>query len=150
MTHTALMNWEFYLDTAGIFCCVLSALYLIKLKWKSEFKGRMPDPIQRKDAGFFKDTPAEPIMDMSFKGMLDSATNDFNLSVIEGRPARDAAADPYEEARRLLNLGLEAHQVAARTKIPRCEIDMIDGLRQIQPDPASGGTSEKISGSALA
>ena len=76
MTHATLMNWEVALDAVGVFCCVLTVLYLIKLKRKAAFKGRISDPTQQKDAGPFKATPIDLPADMSFEGVLASAKND--------------------------------------------------------------------------
>lgn len=135
MTHETLMNWEVFLDTAGFCCCVLTVLYLIKMKCSAAFKSRDRDPIQQEDAGPFKATPIDFPADTSFDGVLASVKNDCRIDIASS--GRGAAADPYDEIRRLLDLGMEPHQIAERIKIPRCEIDLIDSLRQIQTDPVS-------------
>jgi hypothetical protein len=145
MTHETLMNWEVFLDTVGFFCCVLSVLYLIKLKRSAAYKTRGSDPVLQEDAGPFKATPMELPADMSFGGMLASVKNDFRIDIASGG-RRGVAADPYDEARRLLDLGMEPHQIAERIKIPLCEIDLIVSLRQIQTDPASEKTTEQAQG----
>ncbi len=149
MTHAALMNWEIYLDAAGICCCILSVLYLIKLKRKTTFKGRISDIAQQEDAGPFKATPIDLPENVSFEGVLASVKNDCRVAVAAGRPS-GAAADPYGEVRRLLDLGMEPHQIAERIKIPQCEIDLIVSLRQIQKDPVSDKTTENAYGAILA
>ena len=147
MTHATLMNWEVALDAVGFFCCVLTVLYLIKLKRKAAFKGRISDPARQKDAGPFKATPIDLPADISFEGVLASAKND-HMAAAAGGPG--GAVDPYDEVRRLLDLGMEPRQIADRINIPQCEIDMIVSLRQIRPDPASDNTTEKKYRSTLA
>jgi hypothetical protein len=150
MTYAALMNWEICLDAAGIFCCILSVLYLIRLKRKAEMNSRIPGPIQREDAGPFKATPIGMPEDMSFDGVLASVTHDSRMAVDEGRGGRGTAADPYDEVRRLLNLGMATHQIAERIKIPRCELDLIVSLHKIQPETVSDTPGEKEYSAALA
>lgn len=140
MSHDTLMNLEVLLDAVGVFCFVLTGVYLLKLKRKALFKSRLSDPRQQKDTGSFKVPPIDDLTaDMPFEGVLVSAKND-RLSVTAGGRGR-GAADPYDEVRRLLNLGMEPHQIAERIKIPRCEIDLIVSLRQIQPNPVPGKTT---------
>jgi hypothetical protein len=146
MTHATLMNWEVALDAVGFICCVLSVLYLFKLKRKAAFKGRISDPDRRKDAGHFKATPIDLPADISFEGVLALVKND-HMAAADG--PRDAV-DPYDEARRLLDLGMEPRQIADRINIPQCEIDLIVSLRQIQPGPVSDNTTEKKYRSILA
>jgi hypothetical protein len=140
MTHATLMNWEVFLDAVGFCCCVLTVLYLIKLKRKAAFKGRISDAIPHEDVGSFKATSIDLPANMSFDGVLASVRNDFRMAVVEGGRG-EAPADPYDEVRRLLDLGMEPHQIAERIKIPKCEIDLIVSLRQIQTDPASDKTT---------
>jgi len=142
MIHTVLMNWEIFLDAAGFFCCILTVLYLMKLKRKAELKSGFSDPPQQEDTGAFKATPADLPEKMTFDGVLASVKNDGRMAVAAGGRV-GSAADPYDEVRRLLDLGMEAHQIAERIKIPQCEIDLIVSLRRIQPDPVSDKTSEK-------
>jgi hypothetical protein len=136
MTHATLMNWEVFLDAVGFCCCVLTMLYLIKLKRSAVFKSRMTDPALQEDTGPFKTAPIDLSANMSFDGVLASVKNDCRIDVAAGG-RRGAAAEPYDEVRRLLDLGMEPYQIAERIKIPQCEIDLIVSLRQIQPDPAS-------------
>ncbi len=150
MTPATLMNWEVYLDAAGICCCILSVLYLIRLKHKAATKNRIPDPAQLEDIGPFKATPLDLPANMTFDGVLTSITNDCRMTVDAGGRARGTAADPYDEVRRLLNLGMAPHQIAERIKIPRCEIDLIVSLRRIQPDTVSDNPAEKEYSAALA
>jgi hypothetical protein len=149
MTHETLMNWEVFLDTVGFCCCVLTVLYLIKLKRSAVFKNGASDPILQEDAGPFKATPIDLPADMSFDGVLASVKNDCRIDISAGG-RRGAAADPYDEVRRLLDLGMEPHQIAERIKIPQCEIDLIVSLRQIQTDPVSDITTEQVYGAILA
>jgi hypothetical protein len=149
MTHETLMNWEVFLDTVGFCCCVLTVLYLIKLKRSAAFKNRASDPTPQEDDGPFMATPIDLSAEMSFDGVLASVKNDCRVDIAAGG-RRGAAADPYDEVRRLLDLGMEPHQIAERIKIPRCEIDLIVSLRQIQTDPVSGITSEQEYGATLA
>lgn len=146
MVHDTFMNVEVLLDAVGVCCFVLTALYLVKLKRKALFCNRLSVPTQKGDIDSFKTTPTGMPSDISFEGVLVSAKNDFQISVAA---ARDTA-DPYGEVRRLLNLGMEPHQIAERIKIPRCEIDLIASLLQIQPDLVSGNTTEKENGAILA
>lgn len=140
MSHDTLMNLEVLLDAVGVFCFVLTGVYLLKLKRKALFKSRLSDPRQQKDTGSFKVPPIDDLTaDMPFEGVLVSAKND-RLSVTAGGRGK-GTADPYDEVRRLLNLGMEPHQIAERIKIPRCEIDLIVSLRQIQPNPVPGKTT---------
>ncbi len=147
MNHETLMNWEVILDTAGFFCCVLTILYLIKLKRSAAI--RASDPILQEDAVPFKATPMDLSADMSFGGVLASAKNDCRMDIAAGGQ-RGAASDPYDEVRRLLDLGMEPYQIAERIKIPQCEIDLIVSLRQIQTDPASDNVVEPMIRSSLA
>ena len=149
MTHEILMNWEVFLDAVGFFCCVLTLLYLIKLKRSAAFNSRASDPILQEDAGPFKVMPIDLPADMSFDGVLASVKNDCRIDIAAGG-RRGAAADPYDEVRRLLDLGMEPHQIAERIKIPQCEIDLMVSLRQIQSDPVSDKTMEQESGAILA
>ncbi len=146
MTHATLMNWEVALDAVGFFCCVLTVLYLIKLKRKAAYKDRISDPARQKAAGPFKATPIDLPADISFEGVLAAAKND-HMAAAGGQ---GGTVDPYDEARRLLDLGMEPRQIADRINIPQCEIDLIVSLRQIQPDPASDKTTEKKYRSTLA
>lgn len=146
MAHDTFMNIEVLLDAVGVCCFVMTVLYLVKLKRKALFCGRLSVPTQQGDNGSFKTTPIGMPSDISFEGVLVSAKNDFQISVA----AASDAADPYDEVRRLLNLGMEPHQIAERIKIPRCEIDLIVNLRQIQPDLVSGKTTEKENCAILA
>jgi hypothetical protein len=149
MTHTVLMNWEIFLDAVGFCCCVLTVVYLIKLKRNAAFKGRISDPAQPEDASRFKASPLDLPANTPFDGALASVNNDYRTAVAtDGRG--EVAADPYDEVRRLLDLGMEPHRIADRTKIPQCEIDLIVSLRQIQPDPVSDKTTEKAYGKKLA
>ena len=84
MTYATLMNWEICLDAAGIFCCILSVLYLIRLKRKAEMNSRIPGPIQREDVSPFKATPIDLPEDMSFVGVLASVTRDSRMAVDAG------------------------------------------------------------------
>jgi len=86
---------------------------------------------------------------MSFGGVLASVKNDCRMDIGAGG-RRGAVADPYDEVRRLLDLGMEPHQIAERIKIPQCEIDLMVSLRQIQSDPVSDKTMEQESGAILA
>ncbi len=149
MTRETLMNWEVFLDTVGFCCCVLTVMYLIKLKRSAAFKSRASDPILQEDAGPFKAMPIDLPADMSFDGVLASVKNDCWIDVAAGG-RKGAAADPYDEVRRLLDLGMEPHQIAERIKIPQCEIDLIVSLSQIQKDPASDKTTEQEYGAILA
>jgi hypothetical protein len=140
MTHATLMNWEAFLDAAGFCCCVLTVLYLIKLKRKARFRGRISEPTQQEDAGPFKVAPIDLPANLSFGGVLASVKNDCRLAVASNKRG-EAATDPYDEVRRLLDLGMESQQIAERTKIPQCEVDLIVSLRQIQSDPVSDRTT---------
>jgi len=149
MAYATLMNWEIYLDAVGIFCCILSVLYLIRLKRKAAMNNRITDPTQQEDAGPFKATPIDLSANMSFDGVLASVTNDYRMSADPGGWMA-IAADPYDEVRRLLDLGMGPHQIAERIKIPRCEIDLIVSLRKIQPDTVSDKPTQEAYRTALA
>jgi len=144
MTRETLMNWEVFLDAVGFCCCVLTVLYLIKLKRSAAFKNRASEPILQEDAGPFRAIPMDIPDELSFDGVLASVKNDCRIDIAAGG-RMGTAADPYDEARRLLDLGMEPHQIAERIKIPQCEIDLIVSLRQIQTEPASEQTTEKMS-----
>jgi hypothetical protein len=127
MTHATLMNWEVFLDTIGFGCCVLTVLYLIKMKRKTAS--------ERLISGIAEDAdPMDLPADMSFGGVLASVKSNCHAKGLQ-----DIANDPYDEVRRLMDLGMESHQIASRIKIPPCEIELIASLRQIQ----SGWTSDK-------
>jgi hypothetical protein len=149
MTHATLMNWEICLDAAGFCCCILSILYLFKLKRKTVFKDRLTDPAKREDDGPFKATPIELPAETTFEGILTSVRNETKMTVVAGGRA-GAAADPYDEVRRLLDLGMEPQLIADRMKIPTCEIDLIVSLQQMQPEPVADKTSENAYGETLA
>lgn len=149
MTHATLMNWEIFLDALGFCCCALTVLYLIRLKRKSVFKGRISDPTQPEDPSPFQAAPQDLGGGMSFEGVLALVKHDMRSADSAGGPGKDAA-DPYDEVRRLLDLGMEPHQIAERTKIPECEIDLIVSLRQIKPCPVPDGTTESASDTSLA
>jgi hypothetical protein len=148
MTYSTLMNWEVFLDAVGFCCCVLTVLYLIKLKRSTVFTSRASDPILQEDSGPFKAMPIDLSENMSFDGVLASVKNDRIDVAAGGR--RGGAADPYDEVRRLLDLGMEPHQIAERIKIPRCEIDLIVSLREIQTDALSDNTTAKEYDATLA
>lgn len=133
MMQTILMNWEICLDLAGFGCFVLTVLCLIFLKRKSVPKRRPPRPVQPENVPPFKVTPLDLPEDGNFKEVMNKVQFERHLGVVTG--GRQAAADSYDEVRRLLDLGMEPHQVSERTKIPLCEIDMIVRLRQMHPEP---------------
>jgi hypothetical protein len=141
MTRETLMNWEVFLDAVGFCCCVLTVLYLIKLKRSAAFKNRASDPNLQEDASPFKAMPIDLAAELSFDGVLASVKNDCRTDIAAGG-RKGAAADPYDEVRRLLDLGLEPHQIADRIKIPQCEIDLIASLRQIQTQPVPENSPE--------
>lgn len=134
--QTILMNWEICLDLAGFGCFVLTVLYLILLKRKSvpeRPRRRAPHPAPQENADPFKVTPLELPVDGGFKEVLNKVQFENRPGGVAG--GRKGAADSYDEVRRLLDLGMEPHQVAERTKIPQCEIDLIVRLRQMHPEP---------------
>jgi hypothetical protein len=75
MTYTTLMNWEIFLDAAGICCCVFSVLYLIKLKRRTVSHSRISDPVHPEDVGTFKATPIVLSGNESFDEVLTSVKN---------------------------------------------------------------------------
>ncbi|MBI5590586.1 MAG: hypothetical protein HY881_08905 [Deltaproteobacteria bacterium] len=127
MTQTILMNWEVFLDAFGVGCCALTALYLIKMKRNTASKQLISGAAKSEDADPFTANPIDLPADMPFGGVLASVKNNCYAGDGQG-----AANDPYDEARRLLDLGMGAHQIASRIKIPQCEIELIASLRQIQ------------------
>ncbi|MFH0995947.1 MAG: hypothetical protein V1844_10695 [Pseudomonadota bacterium] len=126
MTHATFMNWEVFLDAIGFGCCVLTALYLIKMKRKTVSERLISGATKAEDVGPFTADPMGLPADMSFGGVLASVKSNCH----DGN-RRGAANDPYDEVRRLLDLGMESHQIASRIKIPQCEIELIASLRQI-------------------
>jgi hypothetical protein len=126
MTHTALMNWEVYLDAIGLGCCVLTALYLIKMKREAGSERLMSGETKAEDVGPFSADPMDLPADMSFGGVLASVKSNSHKGNRQG-----ADNDPYDEVRRLLDLGMLSHQIASRINIPQCEIELIASLRQI-------------------
>lgn len=126
MTHAELMNWEVYLDAIGLGCCVLTALYLINMKRKAASKRLMPGETKAVNVGPFSADPLELPADLSFGGVLASVKSNSHTGERQG-----AGNDPYDEVRRLLDLGMLSHQIASRINIPQCEIELIASLRQI-------------------
>jgi hypothetical protein len=141
MTYTALANLEIALDVFGICCCVFSIFYLIKLKRKSLSDIRISNPDHPENIGPFKESPIVLSGNESFGEALASARKISQAVDLDGR--RKHSTDPYDEVRRLLNLGVESDQIAERMNIPQCEIDLIASLRQMQPGAVSDGTGEK-------
>lgn len=127
MTHAELMNLEVYLDAIGLGCCVLTALYLIKMKRKAASVRLMPGETKAAEVGPLSADPMGLPADFSFGEVLASVKSDPHTG-----ERRAAANDPYDEVRRLLDLGMLSHQIASRINIPQCEIDLIASLRQIQ------------------
>jgi len=140
MTYTTLMNWEIFLDAAGVCCCVFSIFYLIKLKRKTVSTSRISEPVHPEDIGPFKVTPIALAGNESFDEVLTSVKN--YSPVVASDERKKTGADPYDEVRRLLDLGVESDQIAERINIPQCEIDLIASLRQMQPDTTSDKSSE--------
>ena len=145
MTHATLMNWEVFLDAIGVGCCVLTVLYLIKVKHKTASERLISGAIKVEDAGPFTADPMDLPADMSFGGVLASVKRNCQAG---GR--QDAANDPYDEVRRLLDLGMGSHQIASRIKIPQCEIELIASLRQIQSGQSPDKPAENVNGVTLA
>ena len=127
MTHATLMNWEVFLDAIGFGCSVLTVLYLIKMKRKTASERLISGATKAEDASPFTSNPIDLPADMPFGGVLSSVKSNCHAGGLQG-----AANDPYDEVRRLLDLGMESHQIASRIKIPQCEIELIASLRQIQ------------------
>jgi hypothetical protein len=145
MTHATLMNWEVFLDAIGVGCCVLTVLYLIRMKRKAASERLITGATKAEDAGPFTADPMDLPADMSFGGVLASVKSNCYA-----RGRRGPANDPYDEVRRLLDLGMGSHQIASRIKIPQCEIELIASLRQIQSGRTSGKTTENGYGVTLA
>ena len=145
MTHAILMNWEVFLDAIGFGCCVLTVLYLIKMKRKTASKRLISDATKAEDDGPFTADPMDLPADMSFGGVLASVKSNRHAGGLQG-----AANDPYDEVRRLLDMGMESHQIASRIKIPPCEIELIASLRQIQSSQTSDKPTENGYGVTLA
>ena len=146
MTHATLMNWEVFLDAIGVGCCVLTVLYLIKVKRKTASERLTAGAIKAEDAGPFTADPMDLPADMSFGGVLASVKRNCQA----GGRRQDTANDPYDEVRRLLDLGMGSHQIASRIKIPQCEIELIASLRQIQSGRTSDNPTENGHGVTLA
>jgi hypothetical protein len=127
MTHATLMNWEVFLDAIGFGCCILTVLYLIKMKRKTVSQRLISGATKSEDAGQFTANPLDLPAEMPFEGVLASVKSNSHV----GEGLRGAANDPYDEVRRLLDLGMGSHQIASRIKIPQCEIELIASLRQI-------------------
>ena len=136
MTHTMLMNWDIFLDAFGVGCCALTSLHLIKMKRKTASERLISGATKSEDAGPFTANPIDLPADMPFGGVLASIKNDCYPGG-GGGGRQGTANDPYDEVRRLLDLGMGSHQIASRIKIPRCEIELIASLRQIQSDMPS-------------
>jgi hypothetical protein len=140
MTHADLMDLEIFLDITGFCCCVLSILYLFRLKRKFELKHTASGEIRQALNATFTSAPMDLPPEMPFENVLESAKKDSPLNVPTGKnPSRD----PYNEVRRLLDLGMGAGQIAERMKIPQCEIELIDSLRQIQAGSDADPSMEK-------
>jgi hypothetical protein len=125
MTHATLMTLEIFLDALGFGCCVLTVLYLMKMKRKTASKRLISGATRSDDSGQFTVSPIDLPADKPFGGALASVKSSA------GKRRVGAANDPYDEVRRLLDLGMESHQIASQVKIPQCEIELIAGLRQI-------------------
>ncbi len=138
MSYTTLMNWEIALDIFGICCCVFSVFYLFKLKRKAALELRRANSSQPEQIVPFVNKPAEISGNESFEEVLASARKIGQTIDLDAR--RKSSSDPYDEVRRLLDLGVESDQIAERMNIPQCEIDMIASLRQMQPSAASDET----------
>ncbi len=144
MTYTTLMNLEIFLDAAGICCCIFSIFYLIKLKRKTVSPSRISDPVHPEDLGPLNPTPTAAFAGSeSFDEVLASIKN-YSQVVAPDEERKKAGLDPYDEVRRLLDLGVGSDQIAGRINIPQCEIDLIANLRRMQPDTASDKTTENM------
>lgn len=141
MSYTTLMNWEIALDIFGICCCVFSVFYLFKLKRKAalEFHSANSGPPVH-TVPTTEEIPAAVTKNESFEDVLASARKIGEVVDLNGR--RKQNSDPYDEVRRLLDLGVESDQIAERMNIPQCEIDMIASLRKMQPSEASDEKGE--------
>ena len=128
MTYATLVTWEIFLDAIGFGCCVLTVLYLMKMKRKTGSKQLRTGATRSDDAAPFTASPIDMPADMPFGGVLASIKNNRH----KGEERQGGAAnDPYDEVRRLLDLGMGSKQIASRIKIPQCEIELIASLRQI-------------------
>jgi hypothetical protein len=138
MSYSTLMNWEIALDIFGICCCVFSVFYLFKLKRKAASELRCANSSQPEQIVPFTENQLEISGNESFEAVLASARKIGQTVDLDAR--RKRSADPYDEVRRLLDLGVESDKIAERMNIPQCEIDMIASLRQMQPSAASDET----------
>ncbi len=128
MTYATLMTWEIFLDAIGFCCCVLTVLYLMKMKRKTASKQLRTGATRSEDVAPFTASPIDMPADTPFGGVLLASIKNNRQA---GERQGGAANDPYDEVRRLLDLGMGSKQIASRIKIPQCEIELIASLRQI-------------------
>lgn len=138
MSHETLMKWEIILDLTGFCCCAICVIYFIFLRPKHSSENFTSHLSQLDNSGHFSAVNTDSL----FNAVLSSVNNDFHDSGISGERRR--AIDPYDEARKLLNAGMNPNKISEKLKIPRCEIELIANLRQIQvetihPDKKNAG-----------
>lgn len=126
MSPETLMKWEIILDLTGFCCCAFGIIYFMILRRKYSSENLTHHVSKQDNAGHF--SPVDS--DILFNAVLDSVNNDYHNSSISGD--RRHAIDPYDEARKLLNVGMNPNKISEKLKIPRCEIEVIANLRQIQ------------------
>ncbi len=124
MTMTTLTNFEIFLDAVGIGCCAVTVLYLIILRRRDRGTA-----IKRSSeiCGTFTSGASDASAETPFNSVMASINGALQTS-----SGRSSMEDPYDEVRRLLDLGMETHQIATKIKIPLCEIELVAGLHQMQ------------------
>jgi len=154
MTHISLMHWEIFLDTIGLYCCVVTVLYLLILRRK--FASKRPVPKRNRQVAAAGASPVilatPPEDDIPFSTILTSARDDCNndYQTVHAAGMSEPADDPYDEVRRLLDMGTGLKQISEMVSIPRCEIELIAKLHRIESTSESGHENEVIRRSKLA
>ncbi len=128
MSPETLVKWEILIDLTGFCCCAFFIIYFFFLRRKYSSENFTSYVSQQDNAGHFSAVDKDSL----FNEVLTSVNNDFHIASISG--IQKFAIDPYDEARKLLNAGMNPNKISEKLKIPRCEIEVIANLRQIQLD----------------
>ncbi len=123
MTMTTLTNFEIFLDAVGVGCCAVTVLYLIILRRRDR---RAAIERSSEICGVFSRGSEDSVAETPFNAVLASINGEVQTPCGLNR-----GADPYDEVRRLLDLGMGIPQIATKVKIPLCEIELVAGLHQM-------------------
>ncbi|MFZ3047582.1 MAG: hypothetical protein WA151_16855 [Desulfatirhabdiaceae bacterium] len=127
--------WEIVLDLTGIFFCCLTVIHLIRQK-QMVLSVNVGEELQNIPNSLSKLSVAPASAVPPFDTVYDNV-----LEYPDGIPARESKrrkTDPYEEARRLADLGMSIKGISERVKIPQCEIELIIDINRIRASYAPG------------